>query len=157
VPTLTHSASVTVAATPEEVYALVSDVARMGESSPVCREVVWDEGATGEVGSFFTGRNEVEGRVWETRNQVTVADGLSYGWTTGPGMSHWVYSVVAGEEPGTSVLTESWEFPETGQDAIRAKFPERADGIIAAAPGNAEVGIAATLAAMKQILESAAV
>ncbi|WP_300678728.1 SRPBCC family protein [Nocardioides sp.] len=156
-PTLTYSASVTVAAAPEEVYALFSDVTRTGEWSPVCHEVVWDDGAVAEVGASFLGRNEVAGRTWETRNEVLVADGTTFGWSTGPGIASWTYAVTAGPEEGTAVLTESWEFSEEGQATIRVKYPERADTIIAGAPGNAEAGITATLAAMKQILEPAAV
>ena len=39
------SDSISVAATPEELYALVSDVTRMGEWSPVCKACWWDDGA----------------------------------------------------------------------------------------------------------------
>lgn len=151
--TLSYSESISIAATPDEVYALISDPTRIGESSPVCREITWTEGVAGEVGSLFTGRNEVAGRSWETANKVIVADGRSFGWSTGPGIAEWVYSVAEGAEAGTSTLTESWEFSDAGQDAIRAKFPERAEAIIAGSEANTQAGISATLAAMKQILE----
>ena len=41
---LTLSDSISVAVTPDELYALVSDVTRMGEWSPVCKACWWDEG-----------------------------------------------------------------------------------------------------------------
>ena len=62
---LTHSASVVVRTSPEALYALVSDVTRTGEWSPVCRECEWDEGASGQVGDRFTGRNDNGTRQWE--------------------------------------------------------------------------------------------
>lgn len=151
---LTHAASITINATPEEVYALISDPTRTGESSPVCHTIVWAEGATGVVGDEFVGHNKVGDRGWETSNVVTVADGSSFGWTTGPNISTWTYSVVAGDEAGTSVLTESWEFPEAGQDLLRTKFGDRTDAIIAGAPANTAAGVEATLAAMKKLLEA---
>ncbi len=46
-----QSGSVVVDATPEQLYALVSDVTRTGQWSPICRECWWDEGAGPEVGA----------------------------------------------------------------------------------------------------------
>ena len=70
----THAASIFIARSPEELYDLVSDVTRMGAWSPVCKECWWDEGAGPEVGSWFTGRNVLPERTWETRSEVVVAD-----------------------------------------------------------------------------------
>ena len=64
---LKMSESISVAVTPDELYALVSDVTRMGEWSPICRACWWDEGAGPQVGAWFTGRNETAERTWETR------------------------------------------------------------------------------------------
>ena len=54
---LTHSGSVIVACPPDELYAMVSDITRMGEWSPICRECWWDDGGGPRVGAWFTGRN----------------------------------------------------------------------------------------------------
>ena len=64
---LTYAETAVVAATPQQVYDLVSDVTRTGEWSPICRECWWDEGDGPRVGAWFTGRNEVPGRTWQTR------------------------------------------------------------------------------------------
>src|SRR6202142_2653486 len=72
--TLTHSGSVVVARSPEDLYEMVADVTRMGEWSPVCKACWWDEGAGPAVGAWFTGRNELPERTWETRSEVVVAD-----------------------------------------------------------------------------------
>ena len=71
---LKMSESISVAVTPDELYALVSDVTRMGDWSPICRACWWDEGDGPRVGAWFTGRNELPERTWETRCRVVAAD-----------------------------------------------------------------------------------
>ncbi len=67
-------ASVFIAAPPESVYALVSDVTRMGEWSPECIHCEWIEGATGPaVGSKFKGTNKLGPYKWSTTPTVTEA------------------------------------------------------------------------------------
>ncbi len=84
------SGSVVVDATSEQLYALVSDVTRTGEWSPICRECWWDEGSGPEVGAWFSGRNEVPGRTWETRSQVVVAEpGREFAWQVGGNLVRW--------------------------------------------------------------------
>ena len=68
------SQSIFIAASTVDLYALVSDVTRMGEWSPVCRSCQWDEGQGPEVGSWFTGHNVDDGREWDTHCEVVVAD-----------------------------------------------------------------------------------
>ncbi len=64
-------------APPERVWALVSDVTRIGEFSPETFEAEWTKGATGPaVGAWFRGhvkRNQ-RGPTYWTRCQVTAAD-----------------------------------------------------------------------------------
>ena len=87
------SDSISVAVTPDELYALVSDVTRMGEFSPICRACWWDEGAGPQVGAWFTGRNETPERTWETRSQVVAADpGREFAWEVNNGWVHWGYT-----------------------------------------------------------------
>ena len=60
-------ASVRVAAAPEKVYELVSDVTRMGEWSPETTSAEWIDGATGPaVGARFKGRNRNGVARWST-------------------------------------------------------------------------------------------
>jgi uncharacterized protein YndB with AHSA1/START domain len=76
---LTGEVSVHVAASPEEVWALVSDVTRIGEFSPETFEARWTRGSTGpEVGASFKGhvkRNGVGPTYWSPC-QVTVSEPL---------------------------------------------------------------------------------
>jgi hypothetical protein len=71
---LTYSESVVIARSSEDLYDMVSDVTRMGEWSPVCRTCWWDEGDGPRPGAWFTGRNVLAERTWETRSQVVAAD-----------------------------------------------------------------------------------
>ena len=53
----THSDSIIVARSSDDLYAMVADVTRMGQYSPICKECWWDEGGGPRVGAHFTGRN----------------------------------------------------------------------------------------------------
>src|ERR1044071_8309587 len=90
---LTHSYSIFIARSPEERYAMVSDVTRMGEWSPICKACWWDECAGPEVGAWFTGRNELPERTWETRSEVVAADrGREFAWKVAGRLVRWGYT-----------------------------------------------------------------
>lgn len=67
-PPLTGEVSLHMSAPPEKVWALVSDVTRIGEFSPETFEARWTRGSTGpEVGATFKGhvkRNGVGPTYW---------------------------------------------------------------------------------------------
>jgi hypothetical protein len=75
-------------ASPEAVYALVSDVTRMGDWSPEPYRCQWIDGASGPaVGARFKARNR-RGRLrWINKPEVIVADpGLEFSfrrWVAG--------------------------------------------------------------------------
>lgn len=139
---------------PDELYALVSDVTRMGDFSPVCKACWWDDGAQAAVGAWFTGRNEAAGRTWETRSQVVAADpGRAFAWEVNNGWVYWGYTFEP-EGAGTR-LTEWWEFLPAGVDGFHQVFGETAEAEIAARSEAARTGIPATLAAIKQTAETA--
>jgi hypothetical protein len=63
-----------VAATPEQVYALVSDLPSMGRFSPENTGGKWVKGATGPaVGAKFEGTNALGKKKWKTLATVTSA------------------------------------------------------------------------------------
>lgn len=70
------SVEAVVAAAPERVWAVLTDVTRVGEWSHECREAIWlDEGPTGPVvGARFRGRNRSGSVRWGRACEVTVAD-----------------------------------------------------------------------------------
>ncbi len=146
------SESISVAVKPDELYALVSDVTRMGDWSPVCRACWWDEGDGPRVGAWFTGRNETPERTWEARCQVVAADaGRKFGWEVNNGWVYWEYTFEP-EGEGT-LLTESWEFLPPGIAGFRERLGAQADAEIEKRSEAAKTGIPATLAAIKKAAE----
>lgn len=151
-PELTRSESVVVASPPEAVYALVSDVTRTGEWSPVCAACWWDDGAGPRAGSGFTGRNETPDRVWQTHCQVVAAEpGREFTWLVGEGWVRWSYTLEPVPE-GTR-LTESWAFLPAGLALFDARYGERAAAEVAQRSEAARTGIPATLQAIREIAE----
>jgi uncharacterized protein YndB with AHSA1/START domain len=68
----TVSVSRTIAAPPEELWALVSDVTRMGDWSPETTSGAWVKGATGpSVGARFKGDNRHGKKTWSTVCEIT--------------------------------------------------------------------------------------
>lgn len=61
-------------ASPEAVYALVSDVTRMGEWSPEATGAKWLRGGTGQAGDWFEGANKSGDRQWSRECEVAVAE-----------------------------------------------------------------------------------
>lgn len=62
-------------ASPEEVYAAISDVTRMGEWSEECYACEWHEGTNGPaVGATFDGHNRHGPQEWTTQGRIIVAD-----------------------------------------------------------------------------------
>jgi len=150
---LEYSDSLFVARDPQDVYALVSDVTRMGQWSPVCRACWWDDPDAGPVaGAWFTGRNETPERVWETRSQVTVADGRSFVWEVNGGWVRWGFTVAPAAD-GTR-LTEHWHLLPRGVEGFGERYGADAEAQIAERTAAAHSGIPETLAAIKRTAES---
>lgn len=64
-----------IAASPEAVYAAISDVTRMGEWSEECHTCEWHEGVDGPaVGATFDGHNRHGDHEWTTQGKVIEAE-----------------------------------------------------------------------------------
>ena len=105
------SASAPIAATPEALYALVSDVVRMGEWSPENVGGRWLGGVSSPaVGARFRGSNRRGWRRWSTACTVVVADpGRTFAFDVafaGIPASRWTYEFRA--EGDVTVVTETW-------------------------------------------------
>jgi hypothetical protein len=104
--------TIEIAAAPEQVYAIVSDLTRMGEFSPECRRVDWLGGATGPApGARFVGQNRGGPVTWSRRGRVVRAEaGREFSFVTEEGgrdSTLWTYRLrPAGR--GTAV-TESYQ------------------------------------------------
>ncbi len=154
-----HDESLDIAASPEALYDLVSDVTRTGEWSPVCRSCWWDDEAeAGRVGAWFHGRNETPDRTWETRSQVSVADrGSEFAWIVGGDLVRWQFVMTPTGTGGETTLTESWAYLPGGIALFEEKFGDRAQAEIDDRTRQALDGIPRTLARIKEIAEAAVV
>ena len=150
---LQYSQSIVVARSPEDLYDMVADVARMGEWSPVCKACWWDDGDSARVGAWFTGRNELPERTWETRSQVVVAErGREFTFVVGGTWVHWGYRFTAVD--GGTKITESWEFLPGGLAMFEERFGTDAQTEITRRAQAARSGIPVTLAAIKRVAEA---
>jgi uncharacterized protein YndB with AHSA1/START domain len=91
------SVSVDIAAPPEKVWALVSDIRNMGRWSPETFRARWLRGATAPApGARFRGWNRWHLIYWATNSVVEVADpGREFSFTTvvwGKKRTNWAYT-----------------------------------------------------------------
>ena len=110
----------TIAAPPQTVYALISDLTRMGEWSPETTGVTWLGGATEpRVGARFRGANRNGLRRWSTICTVVAAEpGRELAWESrlfGRPVALWRYTFEPDGSGGTKVT-------ETSEDQRRAVF-----------------------------------
>ncbi len=108
----TGEVTIHVASPPETLYALVSDVRRMGEWSPECLRCAWIDGARGPaVGARFKGTSKRGFVRWSTTPRVVTADeGREFAFVTshrGHDETKWTYRFER-DGAGTRV-TESFE------------------------------------------------
>ena len=109
-PEPTHSAdevSLHIGAPAERIYAIVTDIAQMGQLSPECTGGQWLDGATGPaVGAVFKGTNKRGAARWSTKNRVMEAEpGQVFSFNTKQSGTRWTYRM---EPDGDGTLvTES--------------------------------------------------
>lgn len=114
-----------VAATPEQVYAWISDVEHLGGLGNECRACRWIE-----PGVLFEGVNKVADYQWETRCRVAVAEpGRRFGWEVpaeAPYM-RWIFEIEPAGEG--AVVTHAFEvlgrapaFGALGPDELVPRF-----------------------------------
>ncbi len=104
------SRSTSIAAPADRVWALVSDLPRMGEYSPEAVGGTWVRGDGPAVGSVFRGRNARGLRRWSTRCEVVrCVPGREFAFevsAVGMKAAEWAYDV---QPDGEGVrLTETW-------------------------------------------------
>lgn len=144
-----HEETVEIDTTADEVYRLVSDMARMGEWSPENAGGQWLDGGNGSVGDRFEGHNKVGDREWSVVCHVTKADaGAEFQFVTGEPSApfvRWTYRM-SGSSPTT--VTEVWDveqLPPTMASRTPEQLADRAEQV--------RSGMAQTLAGMKASAE----
>jgi len=147
----THEASIEIAATPQAVYELVSDVTRMGEWSPEAIGADWIDGGVGKVGDWFDGHSKSGDREWTRACEVACAEpGKDFTFVVGgveENCTWWSYEMQPVE--GGTRLTERWWLVNK-TPAIAAATQEQFDQRVAFT----KTMLVDTLAAMKQAAES---
>ncbi|MEL6890020.1 MAG: SRPBCC family protein [Actinomycetota bacterium] len=98
----------TIAATPEAIYDIVTDVTRMGEWSPETTEARWIKGSThATVGARFVGKNRLGSTSWSTKPTVIAADrGRRFAFSV-PGKSGATWTYEFESIDGGTLVTES--------------------------------------------------
>lgn len=110
----------TIAATPEQVYELISDVTKMSLWSPETTSAEWVGGATSAVvGAKFKGRNAIGSIKWATTPTVTTADpGRRFAFKV-PGAAGPIWSYDLEATPTGTVVRESMKQERRSPAPIR--------------------------------------
>jgi hypothetical protein len=151
----TISRSVEIAADPDTIWAMVTDLPRMGELSPENIGGHWLDGATGPaVGARFRGYNRNGTKLWWTRVRVLVCEpGRRFTFDVrtpfGVRVSRWSYEITP--TAAGCRLTEHWY--RVGSWFIRRFMGPRVTGRLDR-PGYNVYSIEHTLAAVKARAES---
>jgi uncharacterized protein YndB with AHSA1/START domain len=118
-----------IAASPEDVYAAIADVTRMGEWSEECYACEWHAGFDGpRVGATFDGHNRNGTHEWTTQGKVTeAAPGRAFAFECsmrGFHYSTWGYEIAPAE--GGCQVTE-WNDNLLPDSAV--EFAKKVSGI----------------------------
>jgi uncharacterized protein YndB with AHSA1/START domain len=118
-----------IAATPDEVYAAISDVTRMGEWSEECHRCEWHEGFDGPaVGATFDGHNRNGDKEWTTQGKVIEADpGRSFAFECSMYDVHystWGYRI---EPTDTGSRVTEWSLDLRPESAL--EFSKQVSGV----------------------------
>lgn len=151
--------SLTVAAPPERVWKLVSDVTRVGDWGVECASAQWVDGADGPVvGARFRGHQVRKDREWETVSVVIESEpGVSFAWAvqdpTNPAAT-WRYHLEPDGSGGTVVRYRAVMGPgASGLTATISTMPDREERIIAGRLKEHELNMMTTLHSIKQAAE----
>ncbi|MCB0893987.1 MAG: SRPBCC family protein [Nocardioidaceae bacterium] len=140
-------------ASPEEVWALVSDVTRIGEFSPETFEAQWTRGSTGpEVGAYFKGhvkRNGVGPTYWSPCKVTECVPNELFEFSVGTDdvtVNNWGYRLQA--QNGGTLVTEYFRL----EPALYLRAYWLVLGFLRGRTN--EKGMRTTLERMKQVVES---
>src|SRR5580765_3347538 len=108
----TASASIEIAAPPDRIYALLTNLDTFAEISAETTKMAWKKGSAAAPGSTFAGTNSNGKRTWSTTSRITDADGARFAFEVssvgGTPVSRWQYEI----EPiatGSRVTESTWD------------------------------------------------
>lgn len=105
-------ASVTIAAPPDAVYALITDLPTLGDLGAEVTTMHWHRGDRAAAGAVFKGRNRNGSRSWTTTCTVTDAEpGRAFAFDVKSlviPIAHWRYDIEA-VDGGCTVTESTWD------------------------------------------------
>jgi hypothetical protein len=105
-------ADVTIAASPEAVYALITDLSTLAALAEETDAMEWVTGNAVAPGAVFKGHNRNGSKKWTTKCTVTAAEpGRAFAFdvkSTGLPIAHWRYDISA-TEGGCTVTEQTWD------------------------------------------------
>jgi carbon monoxide dehydrogenase subunit G len=151
--------SADIAAPPQRVWEIVSDIAVMPRFSTELRDVQWADGFDGPaLGAKFLGhnRNRMIGE-WTTRSQITAFDRpRAFGWSVGdPEMPSATWRFDLAPRPGGTRLTYTAQIGPgpSGVTMLIERSPHRAERIVESRLAQFREAMAATLTGIGQLAE----
>lgn len=106
------TASVSIAADPASVYALITDLPTLAALADEAHTMEWKKGSSAAPGSVFVGQNRNGARSWNTTCTVTDADpGKAFAFDVKSlvfPVAHWRYDIAA-TEGGCTVTESTWD------------------------------------------------
>jgi len=147
-----HEVSLRIEAPAARIYAIVTDIARMGQLSPECTGGRWLGGATGPaVGASFRGSNKRGFARWSTTNKVVAATpGKEFAFETQQSGTRWAYRLQP-DGDGTLVTESRSAFKE--RPLLARVFSKLLLGGVAEHDQEMRDGMRATLERLKAIAE----
>ena len=138
------------------VWALISDVTRMGDWSPETTSCAWIKGASGPaVGARFKGLNKNGSKTWSTVCKVTAADpgrAFVFDVDVGPlGVAEWAYRIEPDVGGTGCTVVETWTDRRGG---LVKKLGKPLSGVADRVTHN-RAGMETTLARLATAAESA--
>jgi uncharacterized protein YndB with AHSA1/START domain len=142
--------SIFIAAPPEQVYAFITDVSKLGTLSPECVRAEWNAGQSLGVGATFHGWNQAGDHTWDVDCVVSaVEQNKAFAFRAAPellGENATLWRFVLEPKDGGTQVTESYEAPILAvPDHPVAQIPGRAEAL--------NEGVKATLQRLKAVIE----
>jgi uncharacterized protein YndB with AHSA1/START domain len=150
---------VDIAAPPDQVWPLITDVMLLPRFSTELQDVVWAPGSDGPVlGARFIGRNSNPAvGEWTTTSQIVEFDPpRAFGWTVGDPESAaatWRFTLADGPAGSRLGYRARLGPGPSGVTMLIGRHPERAEEIIASRLAQFRANMMATLAGIRDIAE----
>jgi uncharacterized protein YndB with AHSA1/START domain len=151
-----------IAAPPERVWELVSDISTSARHSPELQEVEWLDGATGPaVGACFSGRNRNDGLgEWRTVSRIAqMSEPRVFEWEVvhyndrrhGEPLAIWTYTLEPLADGSGTRLRHGMRFGSARGPLheVIERYPEREEQIVDGRLALLRTGIETTLAGVK--------